>query len=35
MGKVIIKEGMPISIDGVSGLVFSGPCLHTSPDSGL
>jgi pyruvate,orthophosphate dikinase len=30
MGKVIIKEGMPISIDGVSGLVFSGTCLHTN-----
>ena len=30
MGKIIIKEGMPISIDGVSGLVFSGTCLHTT-----
>jgi pyruvate,orthophosphate dikinase len=30
MGTVIIKEGMPISIDGVSGLVFSGSCLHTT-----
>jgi len=30
MGKVIIREGMPVSIDGVSGLVFSGTCLHTS-----
>ena len=29
MGKVIIKEGMPISIDGMSGLVFSGSCLRT------
>ncbi len=30
MGKVIIKEGVPISIDGASGLVFSGSCLHTT-----
>ncbi len=30
MGTVIIKEGMPISIDGASGLVFSGACLHTT-----
>jgi pyruvate, orthophosphate dikinase len=30
MGEVIIKEGMPISIDGTTGLVFSGTCLHTT-----
>jgi pyruvate, orthophosphate dikinase len=30
MGEVIIKEGMPISIDGATGLVFSGTCLDTT-----
>jgi pyruvate,orthophosphate dikinase len=30
MGKAIIQEGTPISMDGVSGLVFSGACLHTT-----
>jgi pyruvate,orthophosphate dikinase len=30
LGKVIIREGTPISIDGTTGLVFSGICLHTT-----
>lgn len=29
IGKSIIHEGDPISIDGATGLVFSGACLHT------
>ncbi|MDA8090098.1 MAG: PEP-utilizing enzyme [Nitrospiraceae bacterium] len=30
IGKAIITEGAPISIDGATGLIFSGTCLHTS-----
>ncbi len=30
IGNSIISEGAPISIDGATGLIFSGTCLHTS-----
>ncbi len=30
IGKAVISEGAPISIDGATGLIFSGTCLHTT-----
>ncbi len=30
IGKAVISEGTPISIDGATGLIFSGTCLHTT-----
>ena len=30
IGASTISEGAPISIDGATGLIFSGTCLHTS-----
>ena len=30
IGETIIKEGAPISLDGTTGLVFSGACLQTT-----